>query len=237
MRTNLASTLFDPAHSHWQPGALPGTYLGRVVSVQDELNQAQVQVRLLNCDGVPDQDAPIWARVAVPFAGPGRGAFFIPDVDDEVLVTFVNGDPRFPIVVGGLWHGNAAPPEELSGDRVDRWSFVGKHGARVAIVEESQGQSTVEISTPGEVNAKWEEAAGGKITVEAAGSTITIDNSGVSINTQRTVSIQASRVTISAGQVSVDTALATFSGTIQCNILQASAVNSASYSPGAGNMW
>ena len=219
--------------AHW----LHGTYLGVVVSVQDPLSQARVQVRLLSCDGHPDQDAPMWARVAVPYAGADRGAFFIPDVDDEVLLTFVNGDPRFPIVVGGLWNGAAAPPEQLPGDRVDRWSFVGKHGSRIAIVEESAGQATVEISTPGGVEAKLEEAGGGKITIEAAGSTITIDSSGVSIDTPGSVTVQASTVSVTAAQVSVDAAIASFSGTVRCNMLQTSFVQSAAYSPGAGNMW
>ena len=218
--------------AHW----LHATYLGLVVSVQDPLSQARVQVRLLNCDGHPDQDAPIWARVAVPYAGAERGAFFIPDVDDEVLVTFVNGDPRFPIVVGGLWNGASAPPEQLPGDRVDRWSFVGKHGSRIAIVEESAGQGTVEISTPGGVQAKLEEAEG-KITIEASGSTIKIDRSGVTIDTPSTVTVKASTITMSANMVSVSANIATFSGVVQCDTLMASNVSAATYTPGAGNMW
>src|SRR5262245_38638526 len=98
------------------------TYIAEVVSVQDPENLSRVQVRLPNFDGVADQDAPVWARVAVPFAGDRRGAFMIPDVGDEVLVSFINRDPRFPVVIGGLWNGNAGPPETLggSGDRVDR---------------------------------------------------------------------------------------------------------------------
>ena len=84
------------------------------------------RVRLITVDG--DGQAEIWARVAVPFAGASRGALFIPDVDDEVLVTFVAGDPRFPIVIGGLWNGGAPPPETFSGDRVDRWTITSKAG-------------------------------------------------------------------------------------------------------------
>jgi uncharacterized protein involved in type VI secretion and phage assembly len=216
---------------------LAGSQLARVVSVQDPLSRARVQVVLLANDGVTNQDAAIWARVAVPYAGPDRGAFFIPDVDDEVLVTFVNGDPRYPIVIGGLWNGFASPPETLPGDRVDRWSFTGKNGSRVAIVEESEGQATIELSTPGEVSATLEESGGGKITIEAAGSTITIDSSGVSIETPGTVKVQASRVAVTAAQVKVDAAMADFTGMVKCNVLQATSVISTSYTPGAGNIW
>src|SRR5690242_9757006 len=88
-------------------------YLGLVVSVEDPESLARVQVRLPSFDGIADQDAALWARVALPFAGDGRGAFMLPDVGDEVLVVFVNGDARFPVIVGGLWNGATRVPETL----------------------------------------------------------------------------------------------------------------------------
>jgi len=58
------------------PGLLGrGAYLARVVSVNDPDNRNRVQLRIYNVDGVTDQDAPVWARVAVPFSGGKRGAF------------------------------------------------------------------------------------------------------------------------------------------------------------------
>ena len=81
-------------------------FLGTVVNVLDPAGLNRVQVRIYNTDGIADQDMPVWARVAVPFAGGKRGAFFIPDVGDEVLVVLLSGDPRFPVVVGSLWNGN-----------------------------------------------------------------------------------------------------------------------------------
>ena len=88
------------------PGVFNASHLAEVISVDDPLTLSRVQIRLLNADGVGEQDGPIWARVASPFAGADRGGFFIPDVGDEVLVTFIQGDSRFPIVVGGLWNGS-----------------------------------------------------------------------------------------------------------------------------------
>ena len=45
-----------------------------------------------------------WARVAAPMAGNGRGLYFLPEVEDEVLVLFERGD-AFPFVIGALWNG------------------------------------------------------------------------------------------------------------------------------------
>ncbi|MCB9727491.1 MAG: phage tail protein [Deltaproteobacteria bacterium] len=51
-----------------------------------------------------------WARISTPMAGPGRGMYLLPEVEDEVLVMFEHGDVRFPVVVGSLWNGKDLPP-------------------------------------------------------------------------------------------------------------------------------
>jgi uncharacterized protein involved in type VI secretion and phage assembly len=51
-----------------------------------------------------------WARIAAPMSGPERGFFFLPEIDDEVLVAFEQGDLRFPYVLGFLWNGQQKPP-------------------------------------------------------------------------------------------------------------------------------
>ena len=66
-----------------------------------------------------DQDFPsTWCPVASPFAGKGRGFYCLPEVGDEVVVAFMNGEMRFPIVIGSLWNkectmpvGDASPAE------------------------------------------------------------------------------------------------------------------------------
>jgi uncharacterized protein involved in type VI secretion and phage assembly len=215
------------------------TYLAEVVAVQDPENLSRVQVRLLNFDGVDDQDAPVWARVAVPFAGDRRGAFMLPDVGDEVLISFVNRDPRFPVVVGGLWNGNDKPPETLggAGDRIDRWTIVGKAGTRIAIVEESPGQAVISFETPNGVSGELTDKGGGKIEFKGAGTTITVDSGGVSVQTPSKVKVQASQVEVTAGMVTVDAAMSQFSGIVKCDVLQATTVIASTYTPGAGNIW
>ncbi len=220
-------------------GRFSGSFLAEVVSVNDPDNLSRVQIRLLNFDGVEGQDAPLWARVAVPFAGDNRGSFLLPDVGDEVLINFINGDPRFPIVVGGLWNGNTSAPEQLggSGDRIDRWTIVGKVGTRIAIVEENASSATIRLSTPGGVSAELTDSSGGKIELIAAGTTITVDSGGVAIDTPSKVKLQASQVEVSSPQVTVNAGMSTFSGLVKCDVLQATTVVATTYTPGAGNIW
>lgn len=221
------------------PGTFAASHLAEVLAVDDPHGQGRVKVRLLNCDGVAGHDAPIWARVAVPFAGGQRGAFMLPDVGDEVLVTFVHGDSRLPVVVGGLWNGNASPPEQLggAGDRIDRWTIVGKAGTRIAIVEDGAGNATIKLSTPGQVEAELTQSGGGRIELKAAGSTVKMDSGGVSVDTPATVKVQASQVQVTAPMVTVDAAMSKFSGVVKCDVLQATTVIASTYTPGAGNVW
>lgn len=221
------------------PGVFNACHLAKVVAVNDPDNLARVQVRLHNYDGPDGQDAPIWARVAVPFAGDNRGAFMLPDVDDEVLVNFVNGDPRYPIVTGGLWNGGARAPETLGGggDRIDRWTIVGKAGTRIAIVEESASEAKIILETPNGVSCELTDASGGKIEFKISSTTITYDTSGVSVQTSGNVKVQASKVDVTAGMVTVDAAMSKFSGVVKCDVLQATTVVATTYTPGAGNVW
>ena len=218
-----------------QPGLFNASYLAKVVDVQDPDSLGRVKVSLYNFEGGADTNE-IWARVAAPFAGSGYGAFMIPNVDDEVLVVFVNGDSRLPIVVGSLWNGSAQPPETLSGSEVDRWTLVGRAGTRIAIVEESSGQAKISFETPNGVKGLLTDS-GSKVQFETSGTSITLEPSQISITTSGTVKIQASKVDVSASMVTVDAGMSKFSGVVKCDTLISNSVVSSSYTPGAGNIW
>ena len=218
----------------------PAGFLAVVVSVKDPQSRNRVQVRVYPTDGVADQDGPVWARVAVPFAGNNRGAFFLPDVGDEVLVVFLSGDSRYPVVVGSMWNGHDAAPEKLggAGDQVDRWTITGKAGTRIAIVEQGgAGNATIQFSTPGGLTGKMSDADGSIEFSNSAQSKVVIDSQGISLSTSAKVQISASEVDVTAATVNVSAATSTFSGIVNCQTLQATTVVATTYTPGAGNVW
>lgn len=211
-----------------------GVHIGLVTSVQDPESRGRVEITIPAID--PLGEAKIWARVAVPFAGNDYGAFFIPDVDSEVLVAFTSGDAGWPVVIGNLWNGATEVPESINSS-VDRWTLTGKAGTRIAIVEEGSGQEKVEITTPNAATVTISEQNGGEITLEAAGNTVKLSTSGVLVQSPATVEVSASKVNVSAGLVSVDAGMSKFSGVVKCDTLVANSVVSTSYTPGAGNVW
>ncbi|MCJ2186494.1 phage baseplate assembly protein V [Novosphingobium beihaiensis] len=213
-----------------------GVHLALVTDVADPQSLGRVKVHLPAID--PEAEAAIWARVAVPFAGDNFGAFFLPDAGTEVLVAFTAGDAGAPVVIGNFWNGAAAVPEQIGGSSIDRWTMTGKNGTRIAIVEESSGQETVEIETPNGVKAKITDSGGGKITLKAGGQSIKLSPGGIKITSASQVEITgSSMITLSAPMVQIDSPFTQASGMLQCDTLFTNSVISPSYTPGAGNVW
>lgn len=226
------------------PLAITGTHhLAEVVSVSDVGSTGKIEVRLLAYDATETQDGRIVARLCVPIAGGNRGAFLIPDVGDEVLVAFLNGDRRQAVVVGALWNGGNPPAEALGGDgdRVDRWTLVGKRGTRIAIVEEADGAiirlSTHDASGRDVAFCEISRENNGRIELSAGGSTLVLDQNGVSVETQGSLETKASTSTLESATVDVNAGQTSFSGHVTTPSIQATTVIGTTYTPGAGNVW
>ncbi|WP_172330717.1 phage baseplate assembly protein V [Mangrovicoccus sp. HB161399] len=210
--------------------------LGVVRNVDDPDGQGRVEIELHAWNGAGGQEGRSWARVAQPFAGSGYGAVFVPDVDDEVLVAFLDGDSRCPVVIGSFYTGNRHPPETAAeGGAVKRWALAGHAGTKV-LLDESAG-SRVLAETAGGVSAELDDSGGGSLTLTAGGSTVTLDSSGITIETGGTVTVNGSTISASAGSVSVSAGIADFSGVVHCNTLSTTTVVASVYTPGAGNVW
>lgn len=129
-----------------------GVVIGVVTSVDDPEAQGRVKLTFPWLDDNHDTD---WTRIAAPMAGGGRGAFFMPEVGDEVLVAFEHGDVRFPFVVGFLWNGQDAPPADhvrlrrlrsVNGHQISFIDATPKGGSQGALVIEDAHGNTITLS-------------------------------------------------------------------------------------------
>lgn len=92
-----------------------GIVRGLVTDVNDPEKYGRIKVRF-PCLG--DQHETDSSRIATMMAGNFRGSFFMPEVNDEVLVAFDHGDVQFPYVIGFLWNGQDQPPGGGEGELV-----------------------------------------------------------------------------------------------------------------------
>ena len=81
----------------------------------DEHGRIQVQF-FWDRDGKRDDKGLCWLRCVQPMAGKGWGAFFLPRVGQEVVVTFLDGDPERPLVTGVVYNGEQTTPYKLPGE-------------------------------------------------------------------------------------------------------------------------
>jgi uncharacterized protein involved in type VI secretion and phage assembly len=89
--------------------SINGVVIGIVKSLDDpdQLGRVQLSFPWMN-ESEPESN---WARIAAPMSGGERGFWFMPEVGDEVLVAFEQGNLTHPYVVGFLWNGQAKPPQ------------------------------------------------------------------------------------------------------------------------------
>jgi uncharacterized protein involved in type VI secretion and phage assembly len=89
-----------------------------------------------------------WAKVATLMAGKDRGTFFLPEVDDEVLVAFDRGDFDHPYVVGALWNSEDRPPESNSDGKNNIRKITSRSGHEIVFNDdETASQEKIEIKT------------------------------------------------------------------------------------------
>lgn len=214
-----------------------GVCIALVTDIKDPDNQGRVCIALPWSADSGGQRYEAWARLATMFAGNNRGSWFIPDVDDEVLVAFEHGDVRRPYVLGGLWNGRDAPPERMDGaGSNNRKVLRSRNGVKVTLDDQS-GQETLQLETPGGQRITLKDGPGSVQIVDSNGNSVKLEASGITVTATAKVTINASQVQVSAPLVSVNAGMSTFSGVVKVDTLISNSVISASYTPGAGNIW
>jgi phage protein D/phage baseplate assembly protein gpV len=129
---------------------IPGVTQAIVTNAKDPENLCRVKVKF---PWLSDDYESDWARTAQVSAGNGYGAVIVPEVGDEVLVAFEQGDFRRPYVLAGLYNGMDKPPagslsvvDDASG-KVQRRDLFSRTHHRVSLTEKDGTDDGILIST------------------------------------------------------------------------------------------
>ncbi len=228
--------LYEQARRAEERARLYGVYPAIVVDNRDPDGQGRVKVSL---PWMPDDSGgyKVWARIATLMAGKNRGTWFIPDVDDEVLIAFEMGDPRRPYIIGAMWNGQDTPPESMDGAGNNFVKSITSRNGVTITLDDQDGQEKLILETPGGQKITLQDGPGRVEIKDSNGNSVTLQSSGVSVVAAAKVSVQASTVEVNAALVTVNAAMSKFSGVVQCDTLISNMVVSAAYTPGAGNIW
>lgn len=113
-----------------------------------------------------DSEESNWARIANFMAGSERGAFFLPEVGDEVLVAFEHGNINHPYVIGALWNGKAKPPAD-NADGKNNLRFIKSRSGHLIRLDDTKNAEKIEII---------DKTGNNSITIDSKENTITIES-------------------------------------------------------------
>jgi uncharacterized protein involved in type VI secretion and phage assembly len=214
-----------------------GVYPALVTDVKDPDGQGRVMVRLPWSPDPKGGAYETWARLATLMAGPGRGTWFVPEINDEVLIGFEAGDPRRPYVLGALWNGSDRPPESMDGGGRNDLRVIRSRSGHKIRFDDTEGRETLTVETPGGQRITLADAPAGVEIVDGNGNSVRLDAAGLTVTSSAKVTVQAGTVDVAASTLTVKAGMSTFSGAVKADCLITNTVISGTYIPGIGNIW
>ncbi|MCB0208255.1 MAG: VgrG-related protein, partial [Anaerolineae bacterium] len=184
---NTLIDVLEPQNGHHRT---EGVVIGLVTNNKDPEGLGRVKVKF---PWLTDSEESTWARISSPMAGQGGGFYYLPEINDEVLLAFEHGDINYPYILGALWNGKDKPPGQkdkiVGGDgKVNHRVLKSRSGHHI-LLDDTSGTEKIEIIDSSSSNSiviqsdkhTIEVTAQTKVVVKAGGLSITLDNQSQSI--------------------------------------------------------
>jgi uncharacterized protein involved in type VI secretion and phage assembly len=189
-------SLLDLVESPEMKNRINGVVVGVVTNNKDPEKLGRIKVKY---PWLSDNEESNWARVASLMAGEERGIFFLPEVDDEVLLVFEHGNINSPYVIGSLWNGIDKPPE-ANADGKNNIKLIKSRSGHTIKIDDTEGKEKIEIiDKSGEnkisfdpSNKKMLIECGGDIELTASKGKIAINGKEIEIKSSSSAKIEAS---------------------------------------------
>jgi uncharacterized protein involved in type VI secretion and phage assembly len=159
--------------------------VGEVLDNQDPDGYGRVKVHF---PGLSGDQIGYWARMATLMAEAERGSFFLPEVHDQVLVAFEQGDINRPYILGALWDAQAQPPD-TNADGENNLRFIKSRSGHLIRLDDTDGAEKIEII---------DKSGNHSITIDTA-------NNAISIQSSQDINLEApqGKITLSAQTIEI----------------------------------
>lgn len=190
---------YHPANG--QLPAIQGLQLGEVVSIsQDPGAEYRVQVKLAS---TAQGQTGTWARLANFYATAGAGDIFYPEIGDEVVVGFLENDPRFPVILGSLYSKGKIPPVVPMDNNNYTKGIYTKSQLTVTFDDMNK---VITIATPGGNTVTMTDTGMGIQITDMNQNSIKMSPSGIDITSMTNISIQATGTLTLGGTAGINVA-------------------------------
>jgi phage protein D/phage baseplate assembly protein gpV len=164
---------------------IAGLHVGIVKKIDsdpDKKNRIQVMIPSLKNSG----DG-LWAMLSHFYANKDAGSFFVPELNSEVIIGFIDNDPRFPVVLGSLYSKNNTPKDSFTKENYLK-SIETKAGVRLEFNDEDKA---FKILTPGKNTLLISDKSKGVTIEDQNGNVVTTSDEGVSITSKKDIILNA----------------------------------------------
>lgn len=173
-----------PPASGWLP-PVDGLQIGVVTQLnEDPETQYRIKVKV---PALGDTNNEVWARLSSYYATNESGNFFIPEIDDEVVLGYINQDPGQPIILGSLYSSKKAMPYELTQENYTK-AIVTKNKLKI---EFDDDKKIITITTPGENSITISDDEKSITLADQNSNTVTLDDSGITLDSPKDITISA----------------------------------------------
>ncbi len=165
--------------------AVQGLQVGIVTQLQDDPDgEDRVLVKMPVID--PESEG-IWTRVASLDAGENRGAFFRPEIGDEVVVGFLNDDPRDPVILGML-NSSAKPAPITASDDNHEKGFVTRSEMKILFNDD---EKSITVETPNGNTVTLSDDTGSIVLVDENSNKVELNSDGITLESPGDINIKA----------------------------------------------
>lgn len=190
---NHNSDAMAPSASGLLPG-IQGMHIGKVIKIHEDPskeNKIQVEIPLLN-----EGKNKVWARLATFWASNQFGAFFIPDIGDEVVLGFFNNDPCFPVILGSLYSSKQTSSTKIE-EKNNIRSILTKSKLKLEFEEEKK---SITLTTPANNSIVINDEDKSIKLTDQHQNKIVMNDSGILIESSKSLSLKAkTAIEIEAG--------------------------------------
>lgn len=180
--------------------SIKGVAVAVVTNNQDPRGEGRVKITY---PWRNSEDESFWARRATAMAGSEIGNYFLPEVGDEVLVAFENGNIDYPYVLGSLWSSQMPPPEGNDDGENNIRKLKSRNGHEF-IMDDTNQNETLEIRSKSGHKIVFSDAPGGEkieIIDRTENNSISFDSNqnAIAIKSSMKLSIESNMIEIKAG--------------------------------------
>lgn len=178
--------------------AVHGLQIGKVKKITgdpDGLYRIQVSLPVFG------SNTNVWARLAFADAGNKRGVYFVPEINDEVIVGFLNDDARFPVILGNLYNSKNKTPYQTDAANKEK-GIVTKSNLKMTF---NDTDKIFKVETPAKHSIELNDKTGTITIKDKTGNKITMKSGAIELSGKGDITIKANKnISISGLKVSID---------------------------------